>query len=399
MLTKKAILIKTVQMCIYTLISRGCGIFREILMVKYLGASALSDAFLTAFKIPNSLRKFFAEGALSAALVPALVGRIKQHGKEGVAGLMALSLLVFESIVFFLMIIIIIYAQKIIQAIAPGFSAEQVTQAVPFVRILMPFIACISISAVLAAPLQAAGNFFVSAISPIILNCLFIVGLAACIWKGFSTDALCYFIVAGSFLQMLLHIFVFAQLHFYCGKCTRQDIAQFGKLFLNFLFCLPSISIMELSLFIDTSFASYLPAGQLSLLYYANRFANISIGVFAVSFSTILLPHFSRIKTYAPRRLHFYLYESLKFVLWIMIPATIFMIFFSYKIFYTLFLSQKFTLAHVMEAHYILWAFCAGLVFFACNKIILNIYYALHIAWIPALVSMGATIINALCNW
>jgi putative peptidoglycan lipid II flippase len=399
MFTKKAILTKTIQMGIYTLLSRGCGIIREIFMVKYLGASALSDAFLTAFKIPNSLRKFFAEGALSAALVPALVTRMHKGGKKDVAGLMAVTLLVFESIVLALMAIIIVYAQPIIGAIAPGFSDEQIAHAVPFVRILMPFIAFISTSALLAAPLQAVGNFFVVAISPVILNGLFIAGLLTCLWGKLSPDILCWFIVVGSFLQLLLHAIVFARLHFSFGRITKSDLAAFGKLFLNFLLCLPSISMMELSLFIDTSFASYLPSGQLSLLYYANRFANISIGVFAVSFSTILLPHFSRIRTYAPRRLHFYLYESLKFVLWVMIPAAILLAFFSYEIFYTLFLSQKFTLDHVMEAHYILWAFSVGLIFFACNKIILNVYYALGIAWIPAIVSMGATIVNAVCNW
>src|SRR5277367_5986131 len=99
MLTQKTILKKTVQVGGSTLISRFLGIIREVLMVRYLGASGLSDAFLTAYKIPNSLRKIFAEGALSAAFIPTVVSTIKNNNKDAIAGLMSLAFLFFEGTV------------------------------------------------------------------------------------------------------------------------------------------------------------------------------------------------------------------------------------------------------------------------------------------------------------
>src|SRR5277367_5907838 len=96
MLTQKTILKKTVQVGGSTLISRFLGIIREVLMVRYLGASGLSDAFLTAYKIPNSLRKIFAEGALSAAFIPTFVHMIKRDDKREIDGVMSLSMLMIQ---------------------------------------------------------------------------------------------------------------------------------------------------------------------------------------------------------------------------------------------------------------------------------------------------------------
>src|SRR4029079_6497310 len=99
MLTKNKIIKKTIEVGSSTLLSRFFGILREVLMVRYLGVSGLSDAFLTAFKIPNSLRKIFAEGALSAAFVPTVVSTMHHENKSAVSGLMSLAFLVFEGMV------------------------------------------------------------------------------------------------------------------------------------------------------------------------------------------------------------------------------------------------------------------------------------------------------------
>jgi putative peptidoglycan lipid II flippase len=155
---------------------------------------------------------------------------------------------------------------------------------------------------------------------------------------------------------------------------------------------------MEIAHFIDTSYASLLPAGSLSLISYANRFISIPLGVFATAFSTILLPHFSRINTYSPKRLHFYLLESAKLVFWVTIPSALLMAFFSQEIFITIFVSKKFTLAQAYEAGNILMVFTIGLFFFSLNKILLNIFYSMHAAWVTALVSLLATGCNILLN-
>jgi putative peptidoglycan lipid II flippase len=159
------------------------------------------------------------------------------------------------------------------------------------------------------------------------------------------------------------------------------------------------MSVMELSLVIDTQFASWLPSGSVALIYYANRFMGIPLGVFVTAFSTILLPHFSHIVTYAPKRLSFYLLEATKLIFWVTIPVTFLMIFFSKEIFITVFLSDKFPMDKVLQASNVLIAFMIGLPFFSMNRILLNLYYALHNTFVPAVVSIIATVANITLNW
>lgn len=399
MLNKKSILKKTIEVGGSTFASRCLGIIREILLVRFLGASALSDAFLTAFKIPNSLRKIFAEGALSAAFIPTIVQTVRKQGREAVNSLMSLAFIVFEGIVLFLCVLTSMYAHNVIRFIAPGFSEQQIADAVPLLKILMPFIFFISSSALLAGALQSVGHFFIPAFGPVLLNIVFITGLLFCLGYNLPIEILCWFILFGGFLLFVAHLVTYFKHHFKFSPIKREDVKLFGTVFAKFAACLPSVSIMEVSLFIDTSFASLLPKGSISLLYYANRFMGIPLGVFAVAFSTILLPHFSRVSAYAPKRLSFYLFEATKFVLWVTIPVALVMGLFKDQIFLTLFLSKKFTLSQVHEAATILVPFLAGLFFFSINKILLNVYYSLHCTWVPAIIAACATVANIMLNY
>jgi putative peptidoglycan lipid II flippase len=396
---KKLILKHTAQMAGTTMISRLLGIVRELLMVEFLGASALSDAFLTAFKIPNSLRKVFAEGALSAALVPTLVKTVRHDGKQGINRMMTLSFLTFEGLVLLLCGLVVWKAEVVVRAIAPGFSETQILNTAPLLQILMPFILFISSSALLAGAMQAVGNFVMAAASSIILNTVFVLALLACLKFGWPVTAFCWLIIAGGLLQFICHVSMYFKLHFNFASVTWKDIQAFWPVLGKFLLCLPSVSVVEISIFIDTSFASFLPAGSISLIHYANRFVGIPLGVFAVAFSTILLPYFSRIGSYAPRRLSFFVLESAKLIFWVTIPATLLMIFFAQDIFKTIFLSSKFSMVQVVSASHILMMCVLGLFFLSLNKILLNVYYSLHNTLIPALISMVATSINIALNF
>src|SRR3984885_5323236 len=303
--SKKSIIHKTVQVAGSTMVSRVLGVIRELLTVKYLGAGIASDAFITAFKIPNSLRKMFAEGALSAAFVPAFIAVLRKDEKKA-HSLMSWGFIIFEGILLLLCELVMIFAPFVVYLIAPGFSQEQIAYTVPLLRILMPFILFISSGALLAGALQAMGQFFVPAFGPILLNIVFIIGLLICLTFHWPVEVLCFFILFGGFLLFVQHLVAYWQLNFKLGAPTVQARSAFFKLLPRFFVCFLSAGIMEISLFIDTAFGSFLPAGSLSLINYANRFMGIPLGVFAVAFSTILLPHFSRISVYAPKRLNFY---------------------------------------------------------------------------------------------
>jgi putative peptidoglycan lipid II flippase len=132
----------------------------------------------------------------------------------------------------------------------------------------------------------------------------------------------------------------------------------------------------------------------------ANRFVGIPLGVFAIAFATVLLPHFSRVVQHAPKRLSFYLLEGAKLVFFVSLPIMLLMWYFAENIFETLFLSgTRFTYTHVQEAAHILQTFLLGLFFFSFNKVILNVYYAIHVAWVPAVISTIAALVNILLDW
>lgn len=397
-LHKKSILKKTFQVGSSTLLSRVFGVIREALMVRFLGAGAVADAFFTAWKIPNSLRKMFAEGALSASFIPTLVRVVRQDKKQA-SSLVSLGFLVFEGLLLVLCAFAMWKAHWVLKIIVPGFSAEQIAYTIPMLRILMPFILFMSSSALLACALQSVGHFFVPAFAQVLLNIVFILALIICMQFGLSVDWFCVLILFAGLVQFIAHLYTYFTLHFTFAPINSETRTHFKSVLLKFFPVFFSMSVMEINLFIDTSFASYLPAGSVSLLSYANRFMGIPLGVFAVAFSTILLPHFARVGSYAPKRLSYYLLETTKFVFWVTVPATIVMVFFAEKIFHTIFLSDKFNLAQVYEAQLILIAFLIGLFFFSLNKILLNLYYALHVTWVPTIISIVATVLNFILNY
>ncbi len=402
--TKKALISQSVQVGVSTLMSRLLGLMREFLMSQFLGVGEMADAFFTAFKIPNSLRKIFAEGALSAACIPTFVSIIKKESKKEASALMTLSFLAFEGVLIFLCALIFWKADLVVYVIAPGWytSATPLAQAgyaISYLRLLIAFIVFLSSSALLTGALQSVNHFFVPAFGPVLLNVVFIAGLVTCLKFGLSVEWLCVFILFGGFVQFLLHVAMYFKLNFTFGSINRTTLIHFSHIMKKFLPCLLSMSILELNLFMSTSLATYLPQGSIALLYYANRFMGIPLGVLIGAFSTILLPYFSRISIYAPQRLSVYLFEAAKVVFWVTIPCTLLMSFLAEKIFHTLFLSEKFSLGHVVMAAQLLTTFLTGLFFFSLYKVLLNIYYALHDTKTPCYISIAILAINyGLCK-
>lgn len=395
---RKSILKKTIQIGSSTLTSRFLGIIRDLLMIRYLGVGVVSDAFTVAYRMPNTLRKVFAEGALSAAFIPLFLATLRKDEKNAMS-LMSIAFLIFEGALLIVCGAVILFAPQIITFYAPGFSAEQSAIAVPLLRVLMPLIFFLSSSALLAGALQSIGHFFTPAFGPILLNIIFIAGLLICKWAHLPVIYLCFFILLGGLLQFLQHLYAYFSLRLFFGAIDRQTFISFAHILGKFFWCALSMSVTEISIIVDGQFASFLPTGTVSLMSYAHKFMAIPVGVFAVAFSTILLPYFSRISAYAPKRLNFFLYESAKIVFFVMMPCTLGLIFFARDIFITIFVSDSFTIEQAHIAGGILAAFGLGLFFFALNKIILNIYYAMHETFLPGVVSALVLIINILFNF
>jgi putative peptidoglycan lipid II flippase len=395
---KKLMIKKTVGVGFYNLASRVLGLFREIIQAQYLGVSAVSDAFSTAFSIPNSFRIIFVEGALSASLVPSFVRAIREDKKKMINSLIGLALLFFEGIVIIFCGLIMWQADLIVRLLCPGFGATQVARTVIMLRILMPYILFISCSAVFGSALQAVNHFFIPAITPALINVIWIGGLAVCITNDLPVHIFCYFLIFAGVVQLIVHIITYLKLDFAFAKITREVYGSFKPIMLNVLFCMICGMASEISIMVDYNFASYLPVGSISLMKYAIRFMGVPLGFFASAISTITLPYFSRVSAYAPKRLNFFLVETSKLVFWVTIPMMLIMGFLSEKIFQTIFLSSKFTMTHVLEVRPIFIAFLAGLFALSVNKILLNLYYSRRVMWLPALISVFGVGVNIIFN-
>jgi len=420
-LNKKSIFKKTAQVSGSTLLSRFLGIAREMIAARYM-SPLVRDAFFTAFKIPNSLRKIFAEGALSAAMIPTVIKMRKDGERSEINRLMTLSFLVFEGILFALCLFMIIKADLVIRFVMPGWYVdsgnfavcgvvmpgawcglgtpqEQALLATTYFRFFISFILFISSSSLLAAALQSVNHFLIPALGAAIINVFFVGGLFIGWMTGMDPKWVCLMAVLGALVQFSLHVAAYFYYGFSFERFTESTWGYFRKVMKKFLPCFCSMSVNEVCYFLDTSFTSYLPIGSMYVIHLTYRFMGIPLGVFATAFSTILLPHFSRISTYAPKRLSFYLLESAKFVFWVTVPATIIMSFLSEKIFITLFLSKNFTIDQVETAKWVFIAYIAGLFAFSLNKILLNIFYSLHNTSIPAIISVVGMLANLGLNF
>lgn len=422
-LTRKSILNKMIQVGGSAVASKALGFIRTLLAVRYLGAGIVSDAFWIAFKIPNMLRKTFAEGAISAALIPTFSMLAQEGNDEQISKLLTLVLCVVEGILLLICFFIFFNPQSMILLIAPGFkqNPEQLAIAVSLLRILIFFILFISTSALLAGAQQAKNHFLIPSWGPLLLNVVFIAGLIIGLYFKISIYAFALVVLLGGAVQLLLNVYMYCKLGFsfclpskevksYCislgsKSCSvrlalpdKETRKYFMQVLFKFLPCVVTMSAIDINLLIDARFASFLPAGAISVIEYSTGFFRIPLGALGVALSTILLSHLSRTAAYAPQRLSYYLLESAKFIFWLSIPAAFFMSFVAYEIFYTTLLSSKFSIIQVTQSAAFLTALLAALPFFSLNKIILSIYYSQHSTVMPAILTLGSTCINIVLN-
>lgn len=393
----RSIIKKTVGIGSSTLLSRFFAYIREILLIQFLGVGAISDAFFIALRIPNSLRKVFAEGALSSVLVPAFIHAERKYGKDEVNKLLSLSFLMIEAFITCIVACICYFAPFFVMYMAPGASAQSLHASIHFLRILAPFILLLSSSSVLAAALQASHRLLLPGLAPVFLNCLYVTALCLGLYFSWSVDALCWSWVIAAFLNLLLHIWVCCAYKFEFQLPSAIAWKGFAQVMLQLLPCLISVGIGEVNFWIDSAFASYLQAGTLSLIRTAYQLINIPLGVIATSLSIVLLPHFSKIG-HSKKELGSYLAEAIKFVTWMIVPVTFIMVLSSREIFETMFLSSKFTMNHVLQAQANMNAYLVGLLFFALEKILLNAYYALQSTGIATGVAVGTIVLNFFMN-
>ncbi len=394
-LSRRSIQKKTVVIGMLTGISRLLGITREILLVRFLGFGVVSDALIAAFRIPNLFRHVFAEGATNASFVPVMVKTVKEDGRDVASGLMSLALLVFQGVILLMYIGVLLKTELVINFVAPGFSPEHMVHATKFLRILFPFLFLASGSSLLSGALNSVNHFLVPAAGPAMWNTIYVASIILCISFNLSTDALCWGILFGGFVQFLAHLFVYFKYRFTFGHIQPKSIKAFKEVMTKFFPFLLGVSIIEINLLVGGAIASHLPKGSVSILYYGSRYMNIPIGILGVAFASVLLPHFSRMVLYAPKRISFYVLEASKFISLLVLPAALFLMLVSQQL-YADMLGAKGTQEAVAQAGWVLVIYCIGLVFFCLNKSLLNIFYSLKDTRAATIISGTGALVNVL---
>ncbi len=280
-----------------TFLSRVLGFVRDTLIARVFGAGIYTDAFFVAFKIPNLLRRLFAEGAFSQAFVPILAEYKNQRGQEAtqslvnhVATLLGLALVVVT-------LIGIVAAPLIVYISAPGFASdpEKFGLTIDLLRIIFPYILFISLVSLAGGLLNTYGKFTVPAFTPVWLNVAFIVAALA-----FADDfnppvkVLAWAVFVGGVLQLSFQIpflIKIGMLPRFSLNLQDEGVWRILKLMGPAVF---GVSIAQISLLINTIFASFLVAGSVSWLYYADRLMEFPTGLLGVALGTILLPSLSK---------------------------------------------------------------------------------------------------------
>lgn len=394
---KSTIIKKSLQIGIISSLSKVIAIVRETLLVQYLGVGALSDAFYVAFQLPNRLRKFFAEGTLSSVLIPAFVHAHKVDEKHGINRLATAAFLSVESILFLICLCVFIFPEYVITAQAQGFTHIQIMYAKQYVQILISFILFLSSGAVFAAALQAQHHVIIPALSPAVLNVIYVSSLFACIWYNLSITVFCWCMVGASIFFFCMQLAAYFWYGFAFEKPDQNTWNELGYVMFQFLASFISFGALELSHFIDTGFASYLKQGSITLFRAAFNFINLPLGILTASFMTALLPYFSKLKYKEKEEIEYHYTQALMFITWMTLPIVLMMSLFTYKIFQTLY-SSKFTPDNILETGNNLLAYLIALPFMANNRFLLNVCYIYKITFAPVIIAIVTTACNYFLN-
>lgn len=385
-----------------TMISRIFGFIRDMVTAAVFGAGASFDAFSVAFKIPNFMRRLFAEGSFSQAFVPVLSEYQKKKSHEeterfinAMSGTLGITL-------FFVTIIGVVCAPLVIHLFAPGFesSGKRYDLAVTMLRINFPYLMLVSLTAFSGAILNTYSRFWVAAFTPVLLN---ICMIAAALWLAphFATPiiALAWGVLAAGALQLIFQWPFLRNLKLIPRpRINFRDpgVRRVLKLMVPALF---GVSVGQINLLVDTIFASLLAVGSVSWLYYSDRLMEFPLGVFGVAISTVILPHLSRHHAdQSHQSFSLTIDWAIRAVLLVGIPAAVVLALLAGPMLSTLFQHGVFNGHSVIMASQSLSAFAIGIAPFMLVKILASGFYAQQDMRTPVKIGVIAMVTNIILN-
>ncbi len=391
----------TAIVSIMTFISRILGFVRDIVIARLFGAGLGADVFFVAFKIPNFLRRLFAEGAFSQAFIPVLA-EYRNRGNQDLKDLIASTSGTLATLLFIITAIGVLTAPILIMVFAPGFIDDdyKITLAGNLLKITFPYLFFISLTALAGSILNSFGKFAAPAFTPVFLNLSLI---ASAIWLSphlaEPVTALAWGVFIGGVVQLLFQIPFLIKI----GQLPKprwgwQDsgVQKIIKLMLPAMF---GVSVAQINLLLDTLLASFLITGSISWLYYSDRLVEFPLGIFGIALATVILPSLSK-KHAAKSKVEFSntIDWALRWVFIIGTPAAIGLIWLAEPLLLSLFQYGEFSANDAHQASLSLMAYGLGLLPFIFIKVLAPGYFARQDVKTPVKIGIIALVTNMVLN-
>ena len=363
-----------------TLLSRILGFVRDAVIARVFGAGTFTDAFFVAFKIPNLLRRLFAEGAFSQAFVPVLAQYKNQRGDEATRVLVDhVASLLFVALAA-VTLIGMLAAPAIIYVTAPGFADDPPKQrlTIELLRIVFPYIFFISLTSLAGGILNTYSRFMVPAFTPVLLNISFIIfGVAVAPYFDPPIKALGWAVLCGGLAQLAFQFPFLARMGLM--PRFRIDLRDDGVWRILRLMgpAAFGVSIAQVSLLINVVFASFLATGSVSWLYYADRLMEFPSGMLGAALGTILLPSLAKHHANASNVEYARLLDwGLRLTFLLALPAAVALAILAVPLIATLFMHGAFQAHDVLMTRSALVAYSVGLLGLILVKILAPGFYA-----------------------
>ncbi len=386
-----------------TMLSRVLGLIRDMVIARIFGAGVATDAFFVAFKIPNFLRRLFAEGAFSQAFVPVL-GEVKaQQGQAEVKTLIQYTAGTLGGILLLLSILAALAAPLLVSVFATGFLLkypDKFDLTVELLRVTFPYILFISLTALASGILNTYGRFAGPAFTPVLLN----LSLIACaLWMApYMSEpvmALGWGVFIAGVVQLAFQLPFLMQLRVLSRPRWGWRNTGVRRIIRLMLPGIVGSSAMQINLLLDTVIASFLVTGSVTWLYFSDRLMELPLGVFGIAIATVILPRLSQQHATAdPEAFSRTLDWALRWVVLIMTPAMLALVVLAGPILSTLFQHGQFGPHDVQMARISLICLAFGLLGFTLVKVLAPGYYARQDTRTPVRIALIAMAVNMICN-
>ncbi|MCM2358834.1 MAG: murein biosynthesis integral membrane protein MurJ [Geobacteraceae bacterium] len=383
-----------------TIISRILGMVRDMVVSRLFGAGLYTDAFFAAFQIPNMLRRFFAEGALTSAFVPTFSEWYTQRGEKEARELANVCFTLLTMVMAAVTLLGILFSPQIVTLMFPGFKAypEKLSLTIFLNRLMFPYIFFVSLVALCMGILNTVRHFFTPAISTVFLN-LAMIFCAVFLHSRFQVPitALAAGVLVGGLLQLLLQLPVLYRKGFplrprfdFRHPAVRRIALLMGPSVFG-------VGVYYLNITVGNILASLLPQGSVSYLYYGQRLFEFPQGIFTVSVAQAVLPSMSRQAAAGEMgELKESLAFGLRLTLFITIPATVGLMVCATPIFSLLFMGGEFDFVKAVRSAEALFYYAMGLSLVALVRVLVPAFYALKDTRTPVITAFVAFILNLL---